>query len=90
MAERKSLAEKIEEHNARQPDPAPPPSGQRVRVKAGGRYLGPDLRAVKAKAGDVVTVQSGRYAQSLIDDGLAEAVSEEKPKPSAPRRKRST
>jgi predicted flap endonuclease-1-like 5' DNA nuclease len=51
---------------------------EKVRILVDGRYSGPDLKAIRAVAGDEIEVLGGLYADSLFDSEFAEPIKAEK------------
>ena len=50
-----------------------------VRVLVASRYSGPDLKAVRARPGDIIAVAGNGYAADLAKTGLVELVVVEEP-----------
>ncbi len=81
MTREQTLAEKIEEHNRMGKEQTTQPAAPEVRSLMTGRFSGPDLKAIRVSPGDVVTVASYAYAESLVDAGLAEWLPEPESEP---------
>ncbi len=80
----RSLQQLIDEQNRLAQTKAPDRPRKVVRVLVANRYSGPDLKAIKARVGDVIAVAGGRYADELVALGYVELAVVEEPQEQEP------